>query len=118
VYALPSLLLFDTASATLKPESIPMLQDISVSIRTTDFAQVDVNGYADPRGDPARNRTLSLNRAESVARALGPGLGGHPHGLGATRDCPYAMGLSEPANGDDLPCARRVEIVVTTKDGR
>ena len=118
VYALPSLFLFDTDSSTLKPEAIPMLQDISVSVRTTDFARVDVNGYADPRGDPARNRTLSLERAESVARALGPGLGGRPHGMGATRNCPYAMALSEPANGDDLPCARRVEIIVTTKDGR
>jgi OOP family OmpA-OmpF porin len=118
VYALPSLFLFDTDSSTLKPEAIPMLQTISVSIRTTDFARVDVNGYADPRGDPAQNRQLSLKRAESVARALGPGLGGRPHGMGATRDCPYAMALSEPANGDDLPCARRVEIVVTTKDGR
>lgn len=118
VYALPSLFLFDTDSSTLKPEALPMLQDISVSIRTTNFAQVDVNGYADPRGDPTRNRTLSRERAESVARALGPGLDGRPHGMGATRDCPYAMAVSEPANGDDLPCARRVEIVVTTKDGR
>jgi OOP family OmpA-OmpF porin len=118
VYALPSLFLFDTDSSTLKPEAIPMLQTISVSIRTTDFARVDVNGYADPRGDPVRNRKLSLKRAESVARALAPGLDGRPHGMGATRDCPYAMALSEPANGDDLPCARRVEIVVTTKDGR
>lgn len=117
VYALPSLLLFDTGSATLKPEAVPMLQDISVSIRTTDYARVDVFGYADPRGDPAHNRTLSLRRAESVARALG-GLGGRPHGMGATRDCPFAMTVSEPANGDDLPCARRVEIVVTTKDSR
>lgn len=118
VYALPSLFLFDTDSSTLKPEAVPMLQDISVSIRTSDFARVDVNGYADPRGDPARNRTLSLKRAESVARAMGPAVGGRPHGMGATRDCPYAMSLSEPANGDDLPCARRVEVVVTTKDGR
>jgi outer membrane protein OmpA-like peptidoglycan-associated protein len=118
VYAMPSRLLFDTDSAILKPEALPMLEDIAVSIRTTDYAHVDVNGYADPRGDAARNRALSLRRAESVVQALGPGLGGRPHGMGATRNCPYAMALSEPADGDDVPCARRVEIVVTTKDGR
>jgi outer membrane protein OmpA-like peptidoglycan-associated protein len=118
VYALPSLVLFDTDSSTLKPEAIPMLQDIAVSIRTTAFASVDVDGYADPRGDDAHNRTLSQQRAESVARALGSGIGAHPHGRGATRNCPYAMAASEPGNGDNLPCARRVEIVVTTKDSR
>jgi OOP family OmpA-OmpF porin len=118
VYTLPSLFLFDTDSSRLKAEAVPILQDISVSIRTTDYARVDVNGYADPRGNPEHNRTLSRRRAESVARALGTALDAQPHGLGATRSCPYAMTLTEPPNGDDLPCARRVEIIVTTKDGR
>jgi outer membrane protein OmpA-like peptidoglycan-associated protein len=118
VYALPSPLLFDTNSARLKPAAGPVLEDIAVLIRSTDFARIDVNGYADPRGDPDENRVLSLRRAESVARALGPALAGRPHGMGVTRNCPYAMVLPDGANEDDLPCARRVEIVVTTKDER
>lgn len=61
---------FDTNKATIKPESKPIVDQIAVLLKNNPGLKVSVEGHTDNTGTPARNKTLSKERAQSVVQAL------------------------------------------------
>lgn len=63
--------LFDTARATIKPESFPLLDEVAGVLKDhPEIVQVRVEGHTDSRGARAFNMRLSQDRANSVMKAL------------------------------------------------
>ncbi|WP_327700937.1 OmpA family protein [Streptomyces decoyicus] len=118
-YQLPGAALFDTNSSTVRPQALPMLNDVAVRARTTPGSKVVVLGYVDPRGRPDNNQQLSQARANAVKKVL--------TGLGVTRVTAHGRGLptgcSKPARAaggrmtaeEKLQCDRRVDIEIIRK---
>ena len=63
-------LLFDTGSASLRPESREQLRNVSKIIEAYPAVHVEIGGYGDDVGDAAANAALSQRRAETVKREL------------------------------------------------
>ena len=63
-------LLFETNSATLKPESQDQLGNVAVILASYPSVHVKIGGYTDNLGDPAANLKLSQDRADNVKREL------------------------------------------------
>lgn len=63
-------LYFDFGSAVLRPESQASLPAIVEAIHSGPPGMLRLAGHTDARGDAARNRALSLARAEAVRAAL------------------------------------------------
>ena len=61
---------FDTDKATIKPESKPIIDQIVKLLKDNPVLKVGIEGHTDSTGTPARNKTLSQQRAESVVSAL------------------------------------------------
>jgi outer membrane protein OmpA-like peptidoglycan-associated protein len=61
---------FDTNKATIKPDSKPIIDQIIVLLRDNPSLKVSVEGHTDSTGNPAKNKTLSQDRAQSVVNAL------------------------------------------------
>ena len=62
---------FDTAAATLRPESFTVLNKVaSVLIVRDDIVGIEIQGHTDERGDPQVNRQLSEERADAVRQYL------------------------------------------------
>ena len=57
---------FDTAKATIKPESEKTLQDLCTIFQQWPTLQIEIGGHADARGTDEYNMTLSDQRAASV----------------------------------------------------
>ncbi|MEJ8654396.1 OmpA family protein [Streptomyces sp. MS1.AVA.3] len=118
-YQLPGAALFDTNSSTVRPQALPLLNDVAVRARTTPGSRVAVLGYVDPRGRPDNNQQLSQARANAVKKVL--------TGLGVTRVTAHGRGLptgcSKPARAaggrmtaeEKLQCDRRVDIEIIRK---
>ena len=101
---------FDVGSAILKPESGPVLKEISDALVKNPTWKLSVEGHTDNAGDDASNMTLSRNRAASVKRALASRFG-----IAAERLETNGFGASKPkeSNGTAKGRAlnRRVELV-------
>jgi outer membrane protein OmpA-like peptidoglycan-associated protein len=82
---------FDFASATIRPQSEPVLQEIASALRRHPEWTLRVEGHTDSIGDAEGNQALSLKRAEAVRRslieqfAIAPGRLGNSAGYGQTR---------------------------------
>lgn len=63
-------LVFDTNSATLRPESQEQLENIASILKAYPAVKVKIGGYTDNTGDAAANMTLSRARANSVMGEL------------------------------------------------
>jgi OmpA-OmpF porin, OOP family len=63
-------LLFDTGSATLRPESQEQLRNIAEILKAYPAVEVKVGGYTDNVGDSAFNLALSQDRAANVVKEL------------------------------------------------
>jgi OmpA-OmpF porin, OOP family len=63
-------LLFDTAKATLKPESEAQLKTVAAILTAFPGVHIKVGGYTDNVGDKASNQALSAARAASVVGEL------------------------------------------------
>jgi outer membrane protein OmpA-like peptidoglycan-associated protein len=63
-------LVFDTNSATLRPESQEQLQNIAAILKAYPNVRVKIGGYTDSTGDPDANLRLSQARANSVTADL------------------------------------------------
>jgi outer membrane protein OmpA-like peptidoglycan-associated protein len=62
---------FDTAKWTIKPESLPIVQDVASIMKNTPYIRkVQVQGHTDFRGSEEYNQGLSDNRAKSVRDKL------------------------------------------------
>lgn len=61
---------FDTNKATIKPESRPIIDEIALLLKQNPALKVSIEGHTDNTGTPARNKTLSQERAQSVVAAI------------------------------------------------
>jgi outer membrane protein OmpA-like peptidoglycan-associated protein len=63
-------LLFESGSATLKPESQEQLRNVAEILKAYPGVNVKIGGYTDNQGDPASNVKLSQDRASNVKNEL------------------------------------------------
>jgi outer membrane protein OmpA-like peptidoglycan-associated protein len=63
-------LTFETAKATLMPESSEQLANVAAIMKAHPEVEVKIGGYTDNVGDAAKNMTLSNDRAKSVMAEL------------------------------------------------
>ncbi len=105
---------FDTNKTTIKPESFPLLDEVSaLLVAHPDITLVRVEGHTDARGSATTNRRLSQGRADSVRQYL------IDHGVAAERliaqgfgeDAPLVEGNSEAAWEQN----RRVEFMIVQR---
>ncbi len=81
---------FRTDSADLLPDATPALEELRDALRATPALRLRLVGHTDNTGQAARNRTLSLARAQSVQRWL---VG---QGIAAVRLAADGRGPDEP----------------------
>ena len=100
---------FDTAKATIRPDSAAVLDQAAALLREASSIKVEIAGHTDNVGDADANLSLSQQRAESVRNALVErGIDGGrlvAKGYGAT--APVADNRSEAGRAQN----RRVELV-------
>ena len=63
-------ILFETAKATLKPESMSEIQKVAEYMKKNPSVRFEVQGHTDNQGSDAVNDPLSQQRAEAVVKAL------------------------------------------------
>ncbi|NVD07219.1 OmpA family protein [Vibrio sp. JPW-9-11-11] len=101
---------FALDSATLKPESQPVLDELVSFMKRFPQSTVVVTGYTDSSGSAAYNQTLSEKRAQSIATAL------IEQGIEPERINASGQGENNPIATNDTPQGRaknrRVEIFV------
>ncbi|MBF0127145.1 MAG: OmpA family protein [Magnetococcales bacterium] len=99
---------FDTNKSQIKPEALPMLNNVVKILKDNPNMRVELQGHTDNVGSAAKNVTLSKNRANAVMKYL------TGHGIAAKRLSAVGFGLSQPiaANSDPMGRAknRRVEL--------
>jgi outer membrane protein OmpA-like peptidoglycan-associated protein len=101
---------FDFASATLKPESAPVLREIANALKANPSWKLTIEGHTDNVGGVAYNLDLSRRRANSVKNALVA-----RYHINANRLSTIGYGFSRPKASNDTPQGRalnrRVELV-------
>lgn len=101
---------FDFASATLRPESDPVLKDIAETLGKNPSWKLSVEGHTDNVGSDSANLDLSKRRAEAVKQALVA-----TYHIDAARLTTTGYGASRPKEPNDTPEGRarnrRVELV-------
>ena len=97
---------FRVNSSEILPESIPFLESIAGLMKKDSGVRLMVEGHTDVSGSPARNESLSRERAYSVVNYLI-----ERYRIEQTRLMPVGKGFSEPLQGMDAanPKNRRVQ---------
>ena len=100
---------FDIDKSTIKSDSRPVIEQIVKLLQDNSDLKVRIDGHTDNTGTPARNKTLSTQRAQAVMDVL------VKEGIGAKRLSAKGWGQEKPLadNGTEEGRAknRRVEIV-------
>jgi OmpA-OmpF porin, OOP family len=106
-------LVFNTGSATVRPESEEQLNNIAAIMNAYPKTRIKVGGYTDNVGDPAANQKLSQDRADTVKTEL------VKRGIAPDRLTTEGYGEQHPVadNGTEAGKAsnRRVSMRVTDK---
>ncbi len=106
----PEAITFDTGSASLKPQFMPVLQQLAQSINQYPGTMVRVEGNTDSTGSASFNQQLSQNRAQSVVSALGQ------YGVPYNRMQAIGYGMTRPiasnATAEGRAQNRRVDILI------
>jgi len=101
---------FDTAKATIKPESAQAIGEVAKLLQADSGLKVYVVGHTDNVGGVESNLKLSQDRAEAVIQELV-----RTHGIAQARLRPYGCGLFAPVAANDSEDGRaknrRVELV-------
>jgi len=101
---------FDFDSATLRPESDPVLKEISDALKNNPGWKIKIDGHTDNKVNDDYDLHLSERRSESVKQALIT-----KYGITADRMMPEGFGASRPKAHNDTPegraLNRRVELV-------
>lgn len=101
---------FDTGKSTLKPESLPALQEIAKLMKPDASLSLYVVGHTDNTGSFETNIKLSLDRANAVVNALVS-----QHGVSAARLKAWGNGPASPvatnSTEEGKALNRRVELV-------
>lgn len=118
VLIIDSLVLFELDSAELAPEALGTLASIAETLSRTNPA-IRVEGHTDSVGSEQRNLELSLQRANSVKKALeDAGFTGEIEVVGLGQSEPRAPNTN--SDGSDNPRGRaknrRVEITILNND--
>ncbi len=105
---------FDVASATIKPESYAVLDDIVTTLLDNPNARVQIGGHTDSDGSESYNQTLSEQRAASVFNYL------VNHGVPARMLTTMGYGESSPVvpntSAANKAQNRRIEFTVLSVD--
>ena len=100
---------FDVNKATLKPESMGIINEIATLMKENPEIKFSVEGHTDSDGDDASNQTLSEQRAATVVSTL------TKLGIDANRLTSKGWGESQPLDTNNTPEGkannRRVEFV-------
>jgi OOP family OmpA-OmpF porin len=100
---------FDTGKATIKPESLPLLDQVVAMLSGSSSLKLSVEGHTDNKGSDADNQKLSADRAKAVMMHLvGKGISTArlaSSGFGASK--PVADNRTEEGRAKN----RRVELV-------
>jgi OOP family OmpA-OmpF porin len=100
---------FDTNKATIKPESANIIDQIVALMKSQADLKLSIEGHTDSQGTPENNKTLSLNRAKAVIKAVSEG------GISASRMSAVGWGQEKPVadnrTEEGRAKNRRVEIV-------
>ena len=98
---------FEYNSATIKPVSFPILDEVVALMKARDQLRIGVYGHTDSRGSDAYNLALSKRRAASVMRYL------NTHGIPASRLESEGYGETKPKCPEETQACwdinRRVE---------
>ena len=109
---LDSAVLFETGSHVLKSEGITAIEELALQMNSLTKGTITVEGHTDDTGSDASNKTLSKNRATSVAAALKAALND-----GSFQWKEIGYGESRPIvpndSDENRQKNRRVEILVT-----
>jgi len=101
---------FDTDKNTLRPDSLPTLQEIVKLLSANPQMKIHVVGHTDNQGTPDYNLDLSRRRAASVVRELTA-----KYGVAASRLNSFGCGLFAPVASNESEEGRaknrRVELV-------
>ena len=97
---------FRVNSSEILPESVPFLESIAGLMQKDPSIRLLIEGHTDSSGSPARNNSLSRERAYSVVNYLID-----RYRIESTRLMPVGKGFSEPLEGMDAsnPKNRRVQ---------
>lgn len=101
---------FETGSAVLTAESLPILDKIANAIKQHPTLKIEVGGHTDSSGDKAANEKLSQSRAEAVMRHLIAK--GVPAGSLSAKGYGAAQPLADNNTADGKKQNRRVELKV------
>jgi len=100
---------FDVNKATLKPESMGIINEIAALMKQHPEIKFSIEGHTDSDGDDAFNQTLSEQRAATVEAAL------KKMGIASDRLSSKGWGESKPIDNNSTPEGkannRRVEFV-------
>jgi len=107
---------FQTASATILPDSFPMLGEIAALLKATPgIKKMRIEGHTDNHGAADYNLDLSKRRAASVRQWL------VDHGIAPGRLESEGYGLTQPIETNDTDAGRaanrRVEFKITEEEG-
>ena len=103
---------FDQNKATIKPESLGLIDEIAKTIKENDkIKKVSVEGHTSAEGDAGANMKLSQDRAAAVMKAL------TERGIDKARLTSKGFGVTKPIGDNATPVGRvanrRVEFVIT-----
>lgn len=100
---------FDTGKSTIRPDSEPVLAEVEKLLKVNPSWAMVVAGHTDNVGAAAANRTLSLQRAQSVIAWLAA------HGIDVARLLPGGFGDTRPIadnrDEDGRQKNRRVDLI-------
>jgi len=102
---------FDTGKSTLKPESMTEIERVYKLMIDNPTMEIEISGHTDNVGSAASNKTLSLNRASVVVKAL------VSKGIDPSRMTSAGYGFDKPiapnTTADGRSQNRRTEFKVT-----
>jgi len=111
IVTLPSDVLFDTGSISLRAGTSAILDNLVAELRTSEGATVRVAGHTDDAGEEADNRNVSLARAQAVVQYLSGAIGQNYHWVA------IGYGESRPLvdNSSDINRQRnrRIEVAIS-----
>lgn len=100
---------FDTGKSDIKPESLPIIEQMAALLKDNPSLKLSVEGHTDNVGSASSNKTLSEQRAKAVVAAVaGKGIdAGRMSAVGWGQEKPIADNRTEEGRAKN----RRVEIV-------
>ncbi|MCB9595166.1 MAG: OmpA family protein [Sandaracinaceae bacterium] len=93
-------ILFETGRATIQPESFPRIDGLVEYMTYVESAHIRISGHTDNVGNPARNQTLSEQRAQAVRAYV------IAHGIDASRIEAVGYGDTRPVATNDTEAGR------------